>query len=318
MEKVNIITVNYNSSGDLLHCIASVMKSDYKNFQLFAVDNHSTDDSLNRIEEGAEKLGISMLRITARQLQEMKNEEALQGQLVLIESEINDGFAAGNNVALRHLIKHRDQEFVWLLNPDVEVDPSVMTHLIEVHGNQDKVLTGNVINYFNDRKQVMYWGGFKVRKFIHGIRNITSREEEAKIDAIAGASLFTNVDTFRTLGLLPENYFLYWEETDFCTKATRNGFNFNVNSKSKIYDRVGGASSGNFTREYLYILSGLRFYRKYYPAYLASVVVSVFLKLMVSIFGTRLKRRAIYFGLVDFFRLGLGRKVNIKARISQH
>jgi len=314
--KINILSVNYNSAQDILHCIASVSKSTYQNFQIFIVDNHSTDNSIEAIETGCNKLNLSVHKIFSEDLISEQGGTLLTSRVILIQNTSNKGFAAGNNVAINYLLNERKNEYVWLLNPDVEVEDEVMADLVTLHNNKEKVLTGNLIHYFDEREKVMYYGGFKVHKFVHGIRSITVSEEKNKIDAIAGASLFTDLETFRDLGMLPEEYFLYWEETDFCTTARKKGYVFDVNTRSKIFDRVGSASNTSFTREYLYILSGLRYYRKFYPWHLPMILLSTFAKQIKALFfGSRLKRRAIIFGNIDFLKLLLGIQIDIKRRI---
>ncbi|MEL6812941.1 MAG: glycosyltransferase family 2 protein [Bacteroidota bacterium] len=319
-QKVNVISVNYNSAKDILHCIASLKPSTYRNFQLFVVDNCSTDHSISTIENGGKELGFSVVSVASEELGVAHHQDALNNSdVVLIANANNQGFAAGNNVAIRYLLQNRKNEFIWLLNPDVEVEKGVMEDLVSLHGDRERVLVGNLIHYFNNREKVMYWGGFAVKKWVHGIRNIRSKEQQNKIDAIAGASLFTRMETFADLGVLPEEYFLYWEETDFCTKAKKGGYQFDVNGNSKIFDRVGSSANTNFTREYLYILSGLRYYRKFYGWHLPIILLSTFAKQLKAILSSSgVKRKAIYLGHVDFFKLLLGRKLNIKERIKNN
>lgn len=303
----------------MLHCLESLERSTYPHFQVFIVDNQSTDNSLEAIQAGCERLGISFVSIISEAMEADTTRDPLgNAKVVLIQNEVNRGFAAGNNCALRFLLRNRSNEYVWLLNPDVEVEKEVLQDLVTLHGNRDKVLVGNLIHYFDQPDKVMYCGGFQVNRWFHGIRNVITSENMNKLDAIAGTSIFTNLDTFRDLGLLPEDYFLYWEETDFCTRALRQGYHFDVNTKSIILDRVGATSDSNFTREYLYILSGLRYYRKFYTGHLPVLLLSTFAKQMKAlIFGPKLKSRAICFGNIDFIKLWMGRPIDVKRRIKE-
>ncbi len=315
--RVNIISINYNSAEDMLHCIASLQNASYPNYQLFIVDNQSTDDSVKVIIEECKAKGISIIETTPNELQ--NGYDSLDTNAIyLIKNNENKGFAAGNNTGLKFLIQHRPDELVVLLNPDIEIEPDVIQDLVSLHNGREKLILGNLIHYYNERDKVMYYGGFQVKKWIHGIKNITEKENSDHIDAITGAALFTEVKTFIELGLLPEEYFLYWEETDFCTLAKQKGYKIDVNAKSKIFDKVGSSSNSNFTREYLYLLNGLRYYKKYYSLRLPIILLSTFAKLVkATLFDSKVKQRAIYFGHIDFFKLCLGSSIDIKSRLKR-
>ena len=256
-QKVNIITVNYNSGEETIACIKSIQKSTYKNYQIFIIDNFSNDDSLEKIGQVCVHLEISYAFVNVENLYDKSDigDSSLLKEVVIIKNIKNNGFASGNNIAIKFLLKERTNEYVWLLNPDTEIEKTVMEDLIEISDKKKKTITGNLIHYYDNPNDIMYCGGFKVKKFVHGISRITKYENLKEIDTIAGASFFTHLSTFRDIGLLAEKYFMYWEETDFCERAKRKGYKFEVNCKSIIYDHVGLRSNNSFLREYLYLLN---------------------------------------------------------------
>lgn len=319
-KKVNIIIVNYNSWEDLLACIATLNNSSYSNFQIFIVDNNSTDNSIEEISTTYANTSTTFLNLSSKDFQNFKNKSEIdKHDIVLVRNDENGGFGLGNNIALRYLVENRDDDYTWLLNPDTEVEESVLIDLISETEHKKKTITGNVINYFSHKSKIMYYGGFRVKKYIHGVKGIISKNNIEKISAITGTSFFTHISTYKELGLFPEEYFMYWEETDFCTNAKRNGYQFNVNNKSKIYDHVGSASNTNFLREYLYLLNGLRYYRKYFPLHLITIIPSSLLKILkATIFVDKTKIKAIFWAHYDFLTLLLGKNVDIKARIAKN
>ena len=316
--KVNIIIVNYNSWEDLLTCIKTVNNSIYSNYQIFIVDNDSQDISIEKIKASSLEEKKTLVSININDFLNNSFINQIDNcEVVLVINNENEGFGAGNNVALKYLVNNRDDEYVWLLNPDTEVEKNVLSDLVEITQPKRKIITGNLIHYFNDRDRIMYCGGFKVKKYIHGIKRITNYKYKDQLSAIAGASLFTQLSSFKDLGLLPEEYFMYWEETDFCTKALKNGYSFEVNCKSKIYDHVGSASNSNFIREYLYLLNGLRYYRKYYNSHLFFILLSSLLKFLKAlIFTNKVKLKALFWAHLDFCKILLGKEINIKERIA--
>ncbi len=317
--KVHIVIVNYNCWSYTVACISSILKSTYTNSHILIVDNQSSDNSILEIEKWATKNQIFHKTVSGNQ-EKLEAHLTIETPLItIINSSENKGFGAGNNIALKPLLKTSKNEFIWLLNPDTEVEPSVLQDMVDIAAKKRKTIIGNLIYYFNDRDNIMYYGGFKVKKWIHGIIDVKKEEDKAKIDAIAGASLFTNISTFRDLGVLPENYFMYWEETDFCTNAKRKGYDFDINVKSKIFDHVGVTSKTNFLREYLYLLNGLKYYKKYHPLKLITILLSTLAKFVKALFfDDKTKTKAIYFAHIDFFKLLLGNNINVKERIKNN
>ncbi|MBZ9652271.1 glycosyltransferase family 2 protein [Psychroflexus montanilacus] len=316
---VNVIIVNYNCWRYTIDCIYSLLKSTYDNFHIYVLDNNSTDHSCFKIKEWSKLNDISLTSIPGNpnKLEAYLNFNPTQ--ITLIENDENCGFGAGNNMVLRALSKISRNDFVWLLNPDTVVEPKVMEDLLKIAKSNQNVIVGNVIHFYKKRNEVMYYGGFKVKKFMHGVEDVKLKDDIHKIDSIAGASIFTSMTSFKKLGFLPENYFMYWEETDFCTIAKQKGYIFKVNSNSIIYDHVGASSKSNFLREYLYLLNGLRFYKKYYPMYMPAILLSTVAKyLKALLFEDATKQKAIFYAHIDFGKVFFGQKINVLKRIERH
>jgi len=315
-QKVYIVTVHFNSENDVLESWDSLSKSTYDNFQWIIVDNASSSASLHTLTKQLQQKvnNIVVLKNTDNFLEKTK-----ESKVVLIENDKNEGFAAGNNVAIKPLLQNETNGFIWLLNPDVIIEPNVLEDLVVLAKDKSNSIVGNLIHYYHQKDEVMYCGGFEVKKWRHGVCDIKSEEQIHKIDAIAGASLFTSINAYRDIGLLPENYFLYWEETHFCTLALDKGYSFQVNTNSIIFDKVGSAANTSFTREYLYILNGLRFYQRFYPFRIPIIFATTILKFVKSIItGPTVKRKALFYGNWDYILGVFGLAPNIKNRISKN
>lgn len=314
--KVHIVTVHYNSEEDILECWKSLSASTYENFQWIIVDNASSASSLQSLKT---QLQVQIASFISLKNTNNLSQETKGAKVVLVENDQNEGFAAGNNLAIRELLKHNPTHFIWLLNPDVVLEPTVLEDLVTLGQKHTKSLLGNLIHYYHQKDEVMYCGGFQVLKCRHGVCDVKSKDEIYKIDAIAGASLFASIEAFSEIGLLPEKYFLYWEETHFCTVAQKKGYSFQVNTKSKIFDKVGSAANTSFTREYLYLLNGLRYYQTFYPWRMPVIFLTTLLKFVKSIItGPAIKRKALWYGNWDYIKTCFGVTPNIKKRISSH
>jgi GT2 family glycosyltransferase len=315
--RVNIIIVNYNSSKDTLSCISSLMKSTYTNFQIFVVDNNSSKAELSYLTTGLIKEDID--HKVFKTLEEIEAYSISNAKVLLLANSENSGFAAANNIVLKFLKKARHEELVWLVNPDTEVEIAVLYDLVKLsHANQQAIL-GNIMYKYSEPEKLIRYGGFTVKRFIHGVSYAKQKKEVTNMTAISGASFFTSVKTFLILGFMPEKYFMYWEETDFCTQAKKNGFVFLVNENSKVFDKGGTDFNSSFLREYLYLLNGLRYYKKYMVFNLPIIVMSTFIKLLLSIIkGDSTKTRAIFYAIKDFKLECIGYQIDPKRRVFEN
>jgi hypothetical protein len=314
---VNIVIVNYNCWEDTVSCLNSIKSSTYTNFQIFIIDNASINPDLSNICDWLSKYNFSYKLIEREKLNKNEQVDSFnEASVILIKNHENRGYGAGNNVALNYLVKNRKEEFVWLLNPDTVIQNKVIEDLVDLANDKKKNILGNVMHHYDDKEKIIRYGGFKVRNLIHGISYITKQSQVNKLDAISGASFFTRSVTFSELGFLPEEYFMYWEETDFCTKAIKNGYSFGVNNKSKIFDRGGTLSNNNFLREYLYLFNGLKYYKKHKPFNLPLILISTVLKQVKAVaVGNNVKRKAIFYAHLDFISLMMGKEIDVQKRI---
>ena len=316
-QKVNIIIVNYNSWKDTVACISSIINSTYNNYQIFVVDNASPNDDVEHLYNWLKSNELNSLIIDVKETSVDKKVNLIDNsKIIIFKNDENLGYGAGNNLAIQYLINIRNHEYLWLLNPDTTVQKEVLSHLVQLAHEKENMIFGNVMYHYYDQNKMIRYGGFRVNKLYHGVSYITKQKEVESMDSVSGASLFTDIKTFQHLGLFPEHYFMYWEETDFCAHAKNNGYTFGVNNKSKVFDKGGTESNSNFSREYLYLLNGLRYYKKYYPMYLPVILLSTLGKWTKALlFGSRSKRKAMFYGQLDFVLTVLGQTINIRKRI---
>jgi GT2 family glycosyltransferase len=223
--------------------------------------------------------------------------------LVFIQSGENRGFAAGNNIALKYILANRSDGCVWFLNPDTVIETHCIRGFVNKINNHNKVILGSVIKYYKDPKKVLFYGGFKVHKLFHGIKRIVDCYNVDKIDAISGASLFISVASVRQLGLLPEEYFMYWEETHYCTQAKKMGYKFDVVEQEGcyVYDKAGTNTNSKYLKQYLYILNGLKYYRIFFSKRFSLIYFSCILKYILAfVRSSASTRKAIGNALRDY------------------
>ncbi len=298
---VYIVILNYNGWGDTIECLESLMRSTYRNFQVIVVDNNSPDMSMGRIISWAEsrldvwvRADSPLRRLTfppvarpadfrffSRHEFELAACSLPAGPgLFLVQSGENKGFAAGNNVALRAISKADPDAYVWLLNPDMTVEADTLARLVDFATSCGKgAICGTHIKDYKRPSRTLFYGGAKVNPYTGTITFINAPGQVKDLDYISGGSLFTCAVNFKNLGMLPEEYFLYWEETDWCTNAMRKGLRLEVCSEAVCYDKVSTSIGTGYISEYYYTLNSIRFFRKYRARQLKYIMFANILRL---------------------------------------
>lgn len=225
MQMVYIILVNYNSYKDTIECAKSLEKIEYKNFKIIIVDNGSKDESLSKIR---------------RELKEC----------ILIETGENLGFAGGNNAGINYAIKN-GADYVLLLNNDTLVKSDFLNKMLLRYQQNDNIgLVGCKIMYYPEKNRIWFGGGkidwFKFIGTHFGIGEVDNGQydQENEIDFMTGCCMLIKREVIEKVGLLSEQYFMYFEDVDFCVKVKEAGYKIWYNPKAVIYHKVGLSGGG--------------------------------------------------------------------------
>jgi GT2 family glycosyltransferase len=157
----------------------------------------------------------------------------------LLVAPINGGFAYGNNRGIELAYRTGHPDYVYLLNPDAQVRPGAIGALVRfLEERPDVGIAGSsfenpdgsdwpmafrfpsLFGELNEGLQI----GVVSRMLRRWVVPRVMTKETQPTDWICGASMLIRGDVFATIGGLDENYFLYYEETDFCYRAKQAGF----------------------------------------------------------------------------------------------
>lgn len=309
-EKVYIVIVNYNGWRDTICALESLLRQKHTNHQIFVVDNASGDNSVERIIEWSENrlefdipsnyehlykspvLKDRTLR-TINNINDQCNQAILSESVILLVSSENRGFAGGNNIAIKFAQSRNDFKYIWLFNNDAIAPSDSLSSLIE----DCKDITGSTTIHFNDKESLQCCGGGKINKYLGietescsgmNINEVLNSPEIAdkinsEIDYISGASFFIKRTVIDNIGLLPEEYFLYWEETDYCTRARRQGFELHWAVKSTIYHKIGASTDlKSENTDYLSTRNSVYYFKKYYFSQLIIIVPILLLGKLIN------------------------------------
>jgi GT2 family glycosyltransferase len=302
--KVYIVVLNYNGWKDTIECIESLLLLQYADYQIVVVDNHSTDSSFVNIKRWLAERGFISSGSVKSDLFDEREVQALliygQSQklkITFIQTTNNLGYAGGNNVGIRYALDVEDAGFVWILNNDTVVDPKSLCFLVDkmrslLHENVG--LVGGKLMYYHDPKRIQCVGGAYYNKWLGYSQQIGNGEiengqfanKDIRPDLIIGACMLVNSSFLQAVGLLNEDYFLYFEEQDWAERARQKGFSLSYSEQAIIYHKEGatigsGQSTGSsFFSDFYFSRSKILFTDKYYNK-LISLTVRVSLLLTV-------------------------------------
>jgi GT2 family glycosyltransferase len=219
---VYIIILNWNGWMDSVDCIRSCQALTYPRFEVLLVDNGSSDDSVIHLRQKFPGLKF-------------------------IENQENLGFAGGNNPGTKYALD-QDADYIWLLNNDTQVDPEALSELIRTAEADAKIgMVGSKILIL-DRPDTLHFAGGTIN-LADGItthigafeKDVGQYDQISRVDYATGCSLLVKREVIEKIGLMSEDYFLYYEETDWCLRAQEAGYEIHMAPKSKIFHKISGS-----------------------------------------------------------------------------
>lgn len=330
MDKVYIILVNWNGWKDTIECLESVFRNDYLPYQVIVCDNGSQDDSLENIKRWATgklenevlpsnplyslsfppvRKPISFIEYTREEFDAVRNINPADARLILIQNAANLGFAGGNNVGIRYALDREDFSHVWLLNNDVVIKPDALSCLVRrMNEKKDAGMCGSTIPYYSAPDTVWTLGGGIYNKWLSRSRSVGNMEPlrdaasrfnvEETIDYLAGASMLVSRAFLHEVGLLNEEYFLYFEEPDWALRG-KGKFSLAYAPESIVYHKVGASTKlidkpgiSNKSSKFHAMKSHLIFTRNFFPLFIplniARIIFNFFIEFLYYI-AVRLK-----------------------------
>ena len=232
--------------------------------------------------------------------EDSSNLQSLSAPLVIINSGGNLGFAGGNNVGLRYALKDEDFQYAWILNNDTVVEPDALKKMLErLQKKNSAGMCGSTLRYYFCPEAIQTLGGSIYNKWMGWNRYLTDAGQtaaapdpdiiERRLAGISGASMLVSRFFLESVGLMNEDYFLYFEELDWSVRA-ENKFTMAYAPESVVYHKDGASirkgTSGNkpsILSEYYLQKNKITFTRKYYPYALPTIYFGLFLAIVKSI-----------------------------------
>ncbi|MBE7177517.1 MAG: glycosyltransferase family 2 protein [Mucilaginibacter polytrichastri] len=212
---VSVVTVNYNGSAVTEKLLQSLQVIDYPHIEIIVVDNASAEN----VDWLKEKYPY----------------------ITLIKNTENKGFAAANNDGFRVA----KGEFFMMLNNDTEVESDFLWPLVKTIQSSRMIgLVCPKLKYFDDKNVIQFAGYTPISKYTGRGFPIGDKEDDDKqydriytISHGHGAAMLLKREIFEKVGPMREDYFLYYEELDYCERIRWAGYNLIFNGHSTVYHK---------------------------------------------------------------------------------
>ncbi|WP_081627184.1 glycosyltransferase family 2 protein [Methyloversatilis discipulorum] len=286
---VVIIILNWRNSIDTLACIESLLGLGYRKFKIVVCDNSSSDGSLEDfLDWSAENPDVAAQNFISLESEDNAIRDAFVNRVVWIQTGANLGFAGGNNVGIRLALKLGGVDFFWLLNNDCVVAGDSLSYLCQyMTTHPDVGICGAKVIYFHSPDRVQAYGGASHDKWTgraHYLGHLSHPDDphdsvivENQLSYVAGASMFVRREFVERVGLMHEDYFLYFEEIDWALRG-KGIFRLGYEPKAIVFHKEGGTiGSSSDTRktsrlsDFYLFRNRLRFTRRFFPEALPSV-----------------------------------------------
>ncbi len=266
--RLSVAIVNWNTRDLLLRCLASLRQAAGQlDMEIIVVDNGSHDGSVPAVQDQ-------------------------YPEVVLIANPESRGFAAGTNQALS-----RARAPVWaLVAPDAEMKPGALSRLYgELTGEPGLMAVGPQLLNTDGSLQPsgrrfptlgrMFWEGLlpeKIKQTKWWQRQVFGRvdfTQPTDVDEVSGACLLARREAFERIGLLDEQFFIYYEEVDWFLRLAREGGKVRYQPAAQVYHHWGaGMAQMKGEGVLIHYRSAFRFWRKHrgWCGELAARVITLF------------------------------------------
>ncbi|MBD2454941.1 glycosyltransferase [Nostoc sp. FACHB-87] len=217
---IYFLTVNYYSTNLLTKLINSLPSSNQINYK-FIIVNNSPDDS---------------------EISNLKHEF-----VQIIHAETNIGFGQACNLGIKYIYQENKQAIIWIINPDAYLpENSLAQAKIFFDSHSELSIIGSII--YTPIGEVWFGGG----NFTPTTGAILSQDlltntdkDYITCDWVSGCSLIINLGNFSEIPLFDPEYFLYYEDFDFCRRYAQQGYLIAVTKKISVIHQPSSITNRN-------------------------------------------------------------------------
>lgn len=294
--KVAVVILNWNGWQDTCACLDSVLSLIPQTQagivkQVIVCDNASTNESVAQLRNWFNRKNVAFCECDAGDLMPKEAPED-PPRFTLLHNGGNLGYAGGNNRGMAFALQDSDIDWVWILNNDTILAPDALEQLLQVVSQNPNIgLCGSSLVYEHDRRTIQAVGAAYNPCLAIG-RHLSAHQPIAhlktlpifvdELDYVVGAAMLVSRPFIQTVGLMAEDYFLYFEEMDWALKNNQR-FKLGVATRSIVYHKEGASIQGqqkhqaksSYTADYYRVRNQIRFTQRFYPFYTPIVRLSL-------------------------------------------
>ncbi len=272
--EISIIVVSYNTKELLLDCLASIFETVKEiSFEVWVVDNNSTDGTIEAIKERYPVINI-------------------------IKNTTNLGFAAANNQAFRQMKGH----YALLLNTDIVLTDGAVKEFYDFMEANHKagMACGQLLNRDGSKQNSIANFPSLLTLFCNETilrillpKKFPSKRREylspLKVDSCIGACLMVRKEAMNDIGFFDERYFFFFEETDWAYRMKLGGWAIYFVPTAKIFHAQGKTIGDSINSRVMFYRSRYIFFKKWhpnsYPLFYSIVLLRLFTNTLLSFIG---------------------------------
>lgn len=214
---ISIITLNYNQTPVTIDFLKSTQLLHYRNFETLVCDMGSTEYPTSEVNA----LNTPNTKV--------------------LRSEVNLGFTGGNNWGMRQA----KGDFVFIVNNDTEVTPTLLDELLKPFYDDDKIgFVSPKIRFFHHPNVIQY-AGFNHLNLLTGRATAVGSLEEDKgqhdvsgiTNGAHGCAMLVKREVIDKVGMFPEKFFIYYEEWDWSARVKKAGYKIYYQASALIFHK---------------------------------------------------------------------------------
>lgn len=222
MNPIGVVICNYNKKDFVLQCVQSVLESKEKNFDIYVVDNASSDGSAEALKK------------------------AYGNRITVIENKENLGGSGGFNTGLR-IVRDKGYSYFMCLDDDAAVDEnalSVLYHYMEEHTDTGmagcRVYHTQMPDYIQQSGLLIDFDNCTAKTIGADMPEDGSLPDVIECDTVATCAVMVRADAVKQngVGIMPEDNFIYWDDMEM-------GVSYKIGRIPRCYFSRGKSATSN-------------------------------------------------------------------------
>ncbi|MCR5269283.1 MAG: glycosyltransferase family 2 protein [Lachnospiraceae bacterium] len=248
-KSIGIVVCNFNKQDYVVKCLQSLFESTMptSEFDVYVVDNASTDDSVKMIKE------------------------QFDGKVTLIVNSENLGGSGGFNTGLSEALKG-DYRYLMCVDNDIVFDREAIEKLYDfLEYNPDVAVAGSKAYFMDEPEKIWNYGGridfhdYIQKDCYKNVIETGDLPEVVYCDYVPACSLMARTEAVRKVGIMPEDNFIYWDDMEWGYRFHLAGYKVASYGLSKVWHKAGGRNAGNTFIHYYMWRNRIHFFMDILP-----------------------------------------------------